>query len=66
MQFLLDEHDLEEFVTIMTSKSTNSQELATFKKEMAKAKTMVLERVQDHIIPHIANKNTTKDLWDVL
>lgn len=31
-----------------------------------KTPRMVLDRVSDHIDPHIADKNTTKDMWDVI
>lgn len=65
MQFLLDEHDLKEFVTNVMSKPADPQQLATFKKEMAKAKRMVLDGVRDHIVPHITDKNMEKDMWDV-
>lgn len=40
--------------------------LETFKKEMAKTKRMVLDGIQDHIILHIEEKATTKDMWDVI
>ena len=33
---------------------------------MARAKCMILDEVKDHVIPHIAEKNTTKEMWDTL
>ena len=33
---------------------------------MVRAKSMILDGVKDHVIPHIAEKNTTKEMWDAL
>lgn len=35
-------------------------------KEMAKAKQLILDGIQDHIVSHLAAKNTTKEMWDAL
>ena len=32
----------------------------------AKAKCMILDGVKDHVIPHIAEENTTKEMWETL
>lgn len=29
----------------------------------AKEKCMILDRVKDHVIPHIAENNTTREMW---
>ena len=36
------------------------------KKDMTKAKRMILDGVHDHIISHIVEKNTAKDMWEVV
>lgn len=33
---------------------------------MAKEKWMILDGVRDHIVSHVAGKNTTKEMWDAL
>lgn len=33
---------------------------------MDKMKRMVLDGVQDHMVLHIAEKETTKDMWDAI
>ena len=33
---------------------------------MARAKCIILDGVKDHIVPHIAEKNTTKEMRDTL
>jgi hypothetical protein len=31
-----------------------------------RAQRIILDRDIDHLIPHLAEKNTTKDMWDAL
>jgi len=33
---------------------------------MVREKCMIVDGVKDHAIPHIAKKNTTKEMWDKL
>ena len=33
---------------------------------MAKAKCIILDGVKDHVVQHIAKKNTARDMWDTL
>ena len=33
---------------------------------MAKAKCIILDGVKDHVVLHIVQKNTTKEMWDTL
>ena len=33
---------------------------------MAKAKCIILDGVKDHVIPHIAEKNTAREMWQML
>ena len=33
---------------------------------MARVKCMILDGVKDHVVPHIAEKNTAKETWDTL
>lgn len=53
-------------MTNVMDELVDPQQLVTLKKEMAKTKRMVLNEVQDHIVPHIVDKNTTKDMWDAV
>ena len=34
--------------------------------DMAKAKRLILDGVKDHIVSHIAGKNTTREIWEAL
>jgi len=33
---------------------------------MARAKSIILDGVKDHIVPHIVEKNTTQEMWEAL
>ena len=32
----------------------------------AKVKCMILDKVKDHVIPHISKKNTRREMWEAL
>ena len=40
--------------------------LKKYKGEMAKAKRLILDGVRDHVMCHIAGKDTTRQMWEAL
>jgi hypothetical protein len=48
----------------VVSSPIDAQELAAHKKKEVKAKRVLLEFVKDHLIPHIAEKTTAKEMYD--
>jgi len=54
---------LEKYVTVVIENPTYLNQLQEFKKEMANAKRMVLDGVQDHIILYNIDNITTKEIW---
>ena len=64
--FLLEENDLKDYVEIVILDLNDAQELATHRKREVKAKRVLLDFVKDHLIPHIFEKKTTKDMYDAL
>jgi 2-phosphoglycerate kinase len=40
--------------------------LATHKKKEVKAKQVILDAVKDHLIPHLSEKKTMKEMFDAL
>jgi hypothetical protein len=40
--------------------------LAAQKKKEVKAKRMIMDAIKDHLIPHISEKKTTKEMFDAL
>jgi hypothetical protein len=61
---LLEENDLKDYVEMVVPDPNDAQELATHKKKEVKAKRELLDYVKDHLIPHIFEKKTTKDMYD--
>lgn len=63
---LLDENGLKEYVTSVLVVPTNAAKLLAYRKEDAKARQIILDRVKDHIVPHIEDLDTTKKMWDAI
>lgn len=40
--------------------------LHEYQKDEAKARRMIVDGVRDHIVPHLAEKDTTKKMWDAI
>ena len=66
ISFLLDEHYLKHFIDNAQVEPVDVAPLWAFKKNMAKAKRLILDGVRDDIVSHISNKGTTKEMWDGL
>lgn len=63
---LLDEYDLKAYISNVVAVSTDPGQLKAYKKEMAKAKRLILDGFRDHVVSHIAGKDIGKQLWDAL
>ena len=63
---LLDEYDLKLFMTSMVAVPTDPDPLKKYTADMAKAKRLLLDGVKDHIVSHIASKDTTRQMWEAL
>ena len=63
---ILDRHRIKGFalrvMVILVDPVANER----YKEAMAKAKCIILDGVKDHVVPHIAEKETTKEMWDTL
>ena len=54
---LLEEYELWEIVETAVLVPTNPMSYAVFKKRNVKAKHVILDSVNDHIIPHVASRD---------
>lgn len=63
---LLEEVDLWVSMETMLTTLTFPISLAKHDKKMAKTKCIIFDFVKDHLIPHIAEKRSTKELYDTL
>jgi len=65
MEVVLEDNRLKEFIDQEIPKlaSTNAQELAKWKKRVAKARQIILEGVQYHIVSSLHGKDTPFSMW---
>lgn len=66
MLFLLDEYGLKAYVDNVVAVLQDADQLKEYKKEMGKAKRLILDGVRDHIVSHISSKGSSKEMWDAL
>ncbi len=68
MEVVLEGNGLKEFIDqeIPKPASTNAQELAEWKKFVAKARWVILEGVQDPIVSSLHGKDTPFSMWKTL
>ena len=65
LSLLLEENGIKDYATIDVAVPTDATQLATYKKEDAKARRIILDGVKDHIVSHIVELDTAK-MWDVI
>ena len=53
ISFILDEHDLKHFIDSAQDELVDATPLRAFKRNMQKAKQLILDGVRDHIVSHI-------------
>ena len=63
---VLNELRVQSFINSIMPKPTNKDELDQFESHEAKAQRIILDGVKDHLIPHLAEKKTAKEIWDTL
>lgn len=66
MSLLLDEYGLKAYVENVVEVLQDSNQLKEYMKEMKKEKRMILDGIQDNLVSHVAEKGTTKEMWDSL
>jgi vacuolar-type H+-ATPase catalytic subunit A/Vma1 len=63
---ILQEHDLEQHVTLVMEEPTSNAGRVAFKKNQAKAKQIIFDSVKDSIIPAMTSLMTSKECMDTL
>jgi hypothetical protein len=64
--FILDENEIQNYVREVVSEPESDEEKARHKKNEAKAKRILIDSVKDHLIPHIVELKTAKEMFDAL
>ena len=64
---VLKENKIWNFVnTVVVSPKNDPISLDLHEIKEAKAQTILLDGAKDHLIPHLAEKSTTQEMWDTL
>lgn len=66
MSFLVDEYGLKTYIDVVVEVPTDADQLKEYKKDMAWAKRLILDGVQDHIVSHIVVKGMGKEMLETL
>jgi hypothetical protein len=66
MTMILEVNDVSEHVSDKATTPTGATELVIWKKGEAKAKSLILDGIKDHVIPHLSGKAEAKDMWKAL
>lgn len=64
--FVLDRNHLKNFALKMITIPVGSVENNLYEEAMVRAKSIILHRIKDHVVPHIAEKETTNAMWEAL
>jgi hypothetical protein len=63
---ILQEHDLEQYVTTVVEEPTTNEGRVAFRKSQAKAKRIIFDSVKDSIMSTMTSLMTAKDCMDTL
>ena len=63
---ILKEWKMWKFANSIVTKPTDKDALEEHEALEARAQRVILDGVKDHMIPHLAEKKTTKEMWDTL
>jgi hypothetical protein len=67
MSVILKENKIWNYVNyVVVVPTTNHAALDLHEVKEAKAQRIILDGVKDHLIPHLVEKKTTKEMWDAL
>ena len=64
VMIILEDNDLAQYVRTDVAKPNDDPGKLTFKKNMIKAKRIILESVNDHLLSNIDDLNTPKAMFD--
>ena len=62
----MEENGIKDYVTSVVAIPTYATQLATYRKDDAKARRIILDGVKDHVVPHISELDAAKKMWDAI
>jgi hypothetical protein len=66
VMLILEENDLEGFVKEEVPKPEEDVAKEKYKKNLIKAKRIIVDSIKDHLIPHVSSLTTPKKMFDAL
>jgi len=60
----LDKNQIKDYALKTVVVSIDVDPLKKYEEAQEKAKCMILDGVKDHVIPHIAEKDTSREMWE--
>jgi hypothetical protein len=66
VMLILEENDLEDFVKEEVPKPNEDEAKEKYKKNLVKAKRIIVDSIKDHLIPHVSSLTTPKQMFDAL
>ena len=63
---VLDEHRINHIIESTVAVPVDADSLKKYEEAQAKAKRLIMDGVKDHVVPHIAEKNTSHEMWTSL
>jgi hypothetical protein len=66
MTMILEVNDVSEHVSDKAAASTGTVELVIWNKGEAKAKSLILDGIKDHVVPQLSRKAKAKYMWKAL
>ena len=66
MEVVLEDNSLKDFIDQEVPKANDATQLAEWKKCVARARRILLEGVQDHIVSSLHGKETPFSMWKTL
>ena len=63
---ILDKYRIKHFALKTIAILVDPAENDKYEEAMARAKCIILDGVKDHVVPHIAKKETSNEMWEAL
>ena len=63
---ILEENDLDQYISKEVPELVEYEDTSIHKKNMVKAKRIIVDSIKDHIIPHVSSLKTPKEVFDAL
>jgi hypothetical protein len=66
VMLILEENDLEGFIEEEVAEPEGDEAKEKYKKNLVKAKRIIVDSIKDHLIPHVSSLNTLKQIFNSL